>query len=276
MLLERELTSAEIVVSNFRIGIEGYSDEIEAQEIVYLSGGVKVKGYVVAPTGRADPLPCIVYNRGGNRELGLLHAGHLRYFAFLASKGYVVMASQYRGCAGGEGNDEFGGSDVLDVTTLLKLADNLSVVDRHRKYLYGGSRGGMMTYLAIKAGADVCAAVVLCGATDLFDLASFRPEMYTEVMLPLIGDMEEKKDEYIHRSAVYWPQDITVPVLIIHGEDDERLPVEQAKRLCDGLDAAGRKYRLVLLPDTGHDIMLNNRELVDREVFAWFEQHSVV
>lgn len=53
--------------------------------------------------------PCIIYNRGGNRDFGSLKvATGATLMGMLAAQGYVVIASQYRGNAGGEGAEEFG------------------------------------------------------------------------------------------------------------------------------------------------------------------------
>jgi dipeptidyl aminopeptidase/acylaminoacyl peptidase len=78
-------------------------DQIEIKSITYLSDGLNVKGYLVAPKN-AEKLPCVIFNRGGNREFGAwndLAAAAL--LGRVASWGYVVVASQYRGNAGGEG-----------------------------------------------------------------------------------------------------------------------------------------------------------------------------
>lgn len=68
----------------------------------------------------------------------------------MASWGYVVVASQYRGNDGGEGIEQFGGDDVNDVLNLIPVLNQLPKADTSRVGIEGGSRGGMMTYLAMK------------------------------------------------------------------------------------------------------------------------------
>jgi dipeptidyl aminopeptidase/acylaminoacyl peptidase len=108
-----------------------------------------VKGYLAVPK-RGDRLPCLIFNRGGNRGFGALTDGYAAMvLGKLATWGYVVAASQYRGNAGGEGREEFGGADLQDVLHLIPLLESLPQADTSRLGMYGWSRGGLMTYLAL-------------------------------------------------------------------------------------------------------------------------------
>jgi dipeptidyl aminopeptidase/acylaminoacyl peptidase len=94
-------------------------------------------------------LPLIIYNRGGNREFSKLTPWMQYGFYDFVSNGFVVIGSQYRGNDGGEGHEEFGGADVHDVVNLIPLAKSLGYVDMSNVFMFGESRGGMMTYLAL-------------------------------------------------------------------------------------------------------------------------------
>lgn len=116
--------------------------EVVVQRIAYLSDGLRVQGYIAEPIAGKD-LPAIIFNRGGNREFGALtDARAIRTLGTLAREGYVVVASQYRGNAGGEGQEEFGGTDVNDVLNLIALLEQHPRVDASRIGMYGWSRGG--------------------------------------------------------------------------------------------------------------------------------------
>jgi dipeptidyl aminopeptidase/acylaminoacyl peptidase len=88
-----------------------------------------------------------------------------------------VAASQYRGNAGGEGVEQFGGDDVNDVLSVILLLEQPPRVDPERIGLYGWSRGGMMTYLALTRTPRIRAAVIGAGLADAFRLVTLRPEM---------------------------------------------------------------------------------------------------
>ena len=63
------------------------------------------------------------------------------YLEYLASRGYVVAASQYRGNLYSEGRDEYGGQDVDDILNLIAKVKKLSYVDRENIFMIGFSRG---------------------------------------------------------------------------------------------------------------------------------------
>ena len=91
-------------------------------DIQYLSDGLRVTGMLAVPRGPGK-YPCIILNRGGNLEFGAwTHASFAGFVGPLVDAGYVVIASQYRGNAGGEGKEEFGGADVDDVLNLIPLS----------------------------------------------------------------------------------------------------------------------------------------------------------
>src|SRR5512139_2559246 len=139
---------------------------VVVREIEYASDGLRVVGYVAKPEAPGT-WPALIFNRGGNREFGALDDGRaVKRLGSYASWGYVVVASQYRGNAGGEGREEFGGKDVNDVLNLLPLLDAMPEVDRGRIGMIGWSRGGMMTYLALARSDRIRAAVVGAGLAD--------------------------------------------------------------------------------------------------------------
>src|SRR6185369_5227400 len=109
----------------------------------------------------------IIYNRGGNREFSKLMPWMQYGFYDFVSNGFVVIGSQYRGNDGGEGREEFGGAEVRDVLNLIPLAKSLDYVDMSNVFMFGESRGGMMSYLALAYNIPVGAAATIGGAVDL-------------------------------------------------------------------------------------------------------------
>jgi len=165
-----------------------FIDSITVQSITYSSDGLKVKGYLVIPAGKG-PFPCLIVNRGGNREFGAISDnGAVARLGSMAHWGYVVIASQYRGVAGGEGMEEFGGADVDDVLNLIPALESLPEADTSRIGMWGGSRGGMMTYLALARTDRLRAAVIAAGVSGSFDTVKRRPSMETEVYAELVPD----------------------------------------------------------------------------------------
>ena len=120
------------------------------EKIIYSSDGLRVRGYISYPSDKSKKYPCVIWNRGGIGNKGAIDSFTARgIYGQLASWGYVVFATQYRGNDGGEGQDEFGGDDVNDVLNLIPLADEIDNADATKWGIEGWSRGGMMTYLAL-------------------------------------------------------------------------------------------------------------------------------
>jgi dipeptidyl aminopeptidase/acylaminoacyl peptidase len=232
-----------------------FSAGVEAFRIAYQSSGLRVIGFIVKPRKIAGKVPLLIYNRGGAENRGLIGTVELsNLLSFWASRGYVVLASQYRGNDGGEGEDTWGGDDVQDVINLVHVGEELPYVDVSRTLMLGASRGGLMTYLAIRHGLNLKAAAVMCGVSNLFDMYRYRGAPMKEILIRLVGDPSSHIDAYVRRSPVFWVEDIKVPLLIVHGAKDVNVPVEQTRILVKKLDELGKDYQYIEYPEAEHDL----------------------
>ena len=248
---------------------------IDCLKIHYLSDGLKVVGYLVKPHDNARH-PAIVYNRGGFLDIGKLDPSNLLDFFQLASKGFIVLASQYRGNDGGEGREELGGADVNDVINLRNLAAALPYVDSKNIFLYGLSRGGMMTFLALRRGVTVNAAAVVGAVIDLEDtltvMRQHSPRM-ADAITSLIPDFSSRGVITLReRSAINWPEAISVPLLVLHGTKDEEVPVSEARAFDSKLTALKKSHEVVLYENDIHEVVIHRHER-DQRVVSWFEGH---
>ena len=231
--------------------------QLNFYKISYLSDGLQVTGYLVEPK-KEGKYPCIISNRGGNRDFGQWSETGLVFFlGTMASWDYVVIASQYRGNDGGEGVEEFGGKDVNDVLNLVSTLKEVPKADTNRIGIQGGSRGGMMTYLALKESCAFKAASVTAGAANSFANIKSRPEMETHVYSELIPNYWENKEaELKARSAVYWADEMckTTPLLIMHGSADWRVLPEESMELVEKLYKVKHPTRFILFEGADHGI----------------------
>lgn len=250
-------------------------EQVELKRITYLSDGLKVKGYLAMPK-MGEKLPCVIFNRGGNREVGALDDRRAaRILGPVASWGYIVVASQYRGNTGGEGKEEFGGRDVNDVLNLIPMLESLPQADATRIGMYGWSRGGMMTYLALAKTSHIVAAVVGAGAADLFDGAKRRPEMETKVYAQLIPNYNQNKErELTARSALRWPEKLykKTPILLLHGSSDWRVHPTEALAMASALYNSKHPFRFVFFEGGDHGLSEHRAE-VDRLVKDWLDSY---
>jgi dipeptidyl aminopeptidase/acylaminoacyl peptidase len=250
--------------------------QVSCSRFTYESDGLKVKGFLIVPK-KSGRYPCIIYNRGGTRDFGKITDSALltRGLANIAASGYVVIASQYRGSDGGEGDDEFGGSDVNDVLNLIELLHEIPAADTSRLGMIGWSRGGIMTYMTLARTNRMKAAVVGGGVADLFTLRASRPEFDSIIFPSTIPDYVKNKDEALRsRSAMYWPEKINknTPLLIMHGTSDWRAPLGQVLAFAEKLHKSDHPFRLVVFEGGQHSLIEFRREYIHQTI-DWFNAY---
>jgi len=274
---QTEYVNADSIISSaeaFIPGIRSAANNVRYYHISYLSDGLKVKGYLAVPK-QPGKYPCIIFNRGGNREFGAItDAVFLRVIGKLAASGYVVGASQYRGNAGGEGIEEFGGKDVNDVLNMIPLFSQLPQADTGKIGMFGWSRGGMMTYLALTKTTKIKAAVIGSGMADLFKTIESRPEFDT-LWVGLIPHFTDNKQEALkQRSATWFADKINknTPILILQGTADWRVPTNQVLDLVNILYRNKQPFRFILYEGGEHSLR-EHRGDSDNQIENWFNTY---
>jgi len=224
------------------------------------SDGTELEAILTLPPGRGEAnLPMVLLPHGGP------HGISDDWFydtdsQFLANRGYLVLQVNYRG-SGGRGPNfkeagylQWGTRIQQDLIDGVKWAVEEKYADPKRVCVFGASFGGYSAMMAtIRApGLFKCAV----GYAGVYDLAM----MYDK------GDVKELKSGRSYLRTVIGKSDadlaanspdkladkIGVPVLLIHGEDDERAPFAQAKAMRAALDAAHKPYEWISKPGEGH------------------------
>jgi dipeptidyl aminopeptidase/acylaminoacyl peptidase len=212
-----------------------------------------------------------VYNRGGTGDFGMIKIGMLftGIIALLAKNGYAIIATQYSGVAGGEGKDEMGGSEILDVLNLHKIIQKISFIDTSRIGMYGGSRGGMMTYLALTHTKWLKAAVTVSALSDLLVNEKFRPEMIEHYKRVFGGSIKEKKK----RSATYWPEHFPkkVPLLIMCGTADWRVSPQESMHLVEKLYEQKVPVRFISFEGADNGLS-EHKDEASEQTLKWFNR----
>ena len=278
LILNREeikLNSTQLKMIKSGWGNEAVENSI-VEKITYLSDNLKVKGYVAYPKDSSRNYPCIIWNRGGIGNAGAIDSFNAKgIFGQLASWGYVVFASQYRGNDGGEGADGFGGDDLNDVLNLTPLAEEFPQADSDIWGIEGWSRGGMMTYLTLTRSNIFKAAVVTGGIANLrcnADESKFMKRLYQVTMGKYgSGEFQGKCDS---RSIINSAHNLSsnTPILIMHGTHDKRVLPHDSLDLSYKLLENNIPCRLIMF-EGGDHFLKSHRKEVDKLRRMWFKKY---
>ncbi|OHX67837.1 alpha/beta hydrolase family protein [Flammeovirga pacifica] len=244
-------------------------ESIDFYTIIYKSAPKLVNAIIATPK-KEGQFPVILFNRGGNKEEGKLAKAKVLFsligISRLVDEGNILMASCYRE------EDEFGGDDINDVLNLTETAKEIQKADIKHIGLIGWSRGGMMTYLALKKSNAFTTAVVGNGPTDMFSLIKERPEMETKVCAKLIPNYEINKEEELKkRSAIFWADELNknTSLLLLCGSNDKRVNPQQARNMASKLKAISYDYKIMEF-DTDHNFS-NKSEELNQLLIQWFK-----
>ena len=262
---------------------ETYKNALDCHFIAYPVGDLTIRGVYVRPKGHeGKDLPVLIVNRGGNGPYRAWNFNRLFQRVLpIANDGYVVIGSQYRGSRKGDdasiyGSDEFGGEDINDVLALFELIDQLPGADGSRIGMYGWSRGGFMALMVATKTGRLKAMAVGGTPTDLAAELEARPEMERVFRARIPNYDENKHDALEARSVVHWADkiDADLPILILHGEQDDRVTLNSALELADVLRALQHPHKLVTYKAGSHGLLERNEEVID-ELATWFGTYLV-
>ena len=242
--------------------------------------GLDRKGVLITPAGYAAgrAYPTVVLTHPG--DLPWWTGWHATWWAWgqlLASRGYVVFLPNTRGVTG-EGrkmNDAIGDWGGLAYQDLVDGVDALvqrGIADPERLGIGGWSNGGFMTEWAITHTTRFRAAIALAGHSDFFSLYGTS---YGRVPLQIaLGDPYADRSVYDERSPIHFIRSCKTPTLILHGANDQGVPVSQGYELYTALQKLGVESEMVVYPREGHSIReRGHQEDLQKRVLAWFDRH---
>jgi dipeptidyl aminopeptidase/acylaminoacyl peptidase len=229
--------------------------------------GLELNGYLTLPLGRGQKnLPMVTLVHGG--PYGVRDVwGFDPLVQFLANRGYAVLQVNYRGSGGyGEefyhkGRHEVGGAIQDDIADMTQWAVQQGIADPRRLAIMGASYGGYSTLFALAQTPNLFrCGIAYAAVSDWNSLFRFWKEehWYSRDSLRfwavLAGDMkdEEERRRLAAVSPVNLAAQIRAPLLIMHGEDDTQVPVDQAHNMVTALKKAGHPPETLFLGEVGH------------------------
>ena len=248
--------------------------------------GETLWAYVTARPGQG-PRPTVVMPHGGPESRD--HYGFDFFVQYLAAQGYVVIQPNFRGSGSSgrafaeAGYRQWGARMQDDVTDAVRHLIDTGETDPQRICIVGGSYGGYVALAGVMLTPELYrCAVAVAGVSDLPESLrndrseSGRSSMSYQYWLRSMGDPRQNRDALIAASPARQAASIQAPVLLIHGEDDENVPIRQSELMDEALRNAGRDVRFVRVPDSGH-VWANwdaeHRLTLLRETETFLEQH---
>ena len=245
-------------------------------------GRAELSGYLLFPSARAEKIPLLLWVHGG--PSGCWAPGFNLEVQCALSEGFAVLLPNPRGSTG-RGNvyasaeHAFDGGAANDILCLLDEAlRRYPCLDQSRVSVLGGSYGGYMAAWLTGTTARFRSAVVLKGVTNWL----FIHFNSSQAGQPIFDDYRDFQDflvDTVKTSPVYYAQDVNAPTLIIHGEKDQQVPVENAHQYYTALKDChpDLPVRLMLVPDACHSYTrdaLPDYLAIQRETLGWLNLYG--
>jgi len=243
-------------------------DDMEIGAFMYLPPGAK----------KGDKVPFIISAHGGPESQ--FRPYFIRNFQYFALNGFGILAVNPRGSSGY--GQEFLDMDnykdrwksVKDYEMATRWLIDQGYADPDHIGVTGGSYGGYMTLACMTTNPDLYAAGI-----DNVGIANF----YTFLMNTSSYRRALRESEYgplsdsaflVDISPLTHVDKIAAPLMIIHGENDPRVPVGEARQMAEAISARGGIVDTLIFPDEGHGVAKRPNMLVQyRRMVDFFKEH---
>jgi dipeptidyl aminopeptidase/acylaminoacyl peptidase len=201
------------------------------------------------------------------------------YTQMLASAGYAVLRTNYRG-SWGRGVDfangvigDMGGKDFQDMLYGVDYLIAQGLVDGERLAIGGWSNGGYLAAWAVTQTTRFKAAIMGAGIADWFNMHAQTNILDADLLL-LDADPLENPDAYRRSSPMTYAKRVKTATLILHGENDPAVPVAQAYAFYRALCERNVPVELVVYPREGHGLREKEHGLdEDTRLLRWLEKY---
>ena len=241
-----------------------------------------IQGWYVPPLETSSPHPAILYIHGGPQVS--YGESFFHEMQALAAQGYGVIMLNPRG-GSGYGQDfvssilnNYGDEDYQDLMNGLDFVlDQHPEINQEALYVAGGSYGGFMTNWIVTHTNRFRAAVTQRSISNWISFygASDIGPSFVEFQL---GRDLSQADELWKMSPLAYAANAKTPLLVIHGEQDLRCPLEQGQQMYIAMKKYGVETRFVTFPDSSHGLsregLPNLRMERLQEISDWFKTYS--
>jgi dipeptidyl aminopeptidase/acylaminoacyl peptidase len=222
--------------------------------------GMAIDGFLVKPIGyqAGQKYPLVVSIHGG--PAGMYGVDWFHEFQVYAGRGWGVFFCNPRGSTGyGRAFQravalEWGGKAYTDIMTgVEKVLRENSWIDRGKLGVTGGSYGGFMTNWIVSHTNMFKAAVTLRSISNFISDEGTRDGAYQHDK-DFGGDLYHNFDLYWKYSPMRYAKDVKTPTLVLHSDNDLRVPLEQGEQWFRALQHFGVTSEFVIFPRENHNL----------------------
>ena len=247
------------------------------ERVTYFSrDGLEIPAYLTRPqTSTKQPPAAVVLPHGGPWARDFITYND--WAQFFANRGYVVLQPNYRGSSGygtlfeNRGHGEWGEGMQRDLDDAVHWLIEQEIADPERICIAGGSYGGYAALMASIESTDLFkCAIAFAPVTDIEKYAdSFSQSPYRKSMQSMI--LGENSAEVIRsNSPVQRSNDVGIPLLIIHGTSDIRVPIYHSRDMVEALNQSKVDVTYLELEGESHFLSQPSNRI---EVFRAMEKH---
>ncbi|NRR29202.1 S9 family peptidase [Oxalobacteraceae bacterium] len=228
--------------------------------------GLSIPAWLTLPKNQDKHLPMVVLVHGGPFVRGGEWAWNAQA-QFLASRGYAVLEPEFRGSTGfgskhaQAGWKQWGLAMQNDIADGARWAIAQGIADPKRICIAGASYGGYAALMGLINDPDLFrCGIAWAAVTDLaarysnhYSVLSDLPDDYKEYGMPLlVGDPVKDADQLRATSPLQQAARIQRPLLLAHGSDDLRVPLDQGKSLYQALKGKNPGLEWIQYDGEGH------------------------
>lgn len=261
----------------------------------YLSDGLKIYGLLTVPNGDKpkNGWPVIIFNHGYIQPSTYVTTErYVAYVEAFARNGYIVFKSDYRGHGNSQGQPEgayYSPAYTIDVLNALSTLKKYKDADPNRIGMWGHSMGGNITLRSlVVVPRDIKAAVIWGGVLGTYDdlmnnwqrrvrYIPSSPEMANrnrsrQDLIIKFGTPQTNPDFWNSIDPNHYLADISAPIQLHTGGDDEEVPVVFSSGLKDRLEKMDKIVQYYDYPGDDHNIRYNFNTAIQRSV-EFFDKH---
>ena len=223
--------------------------------------------------------PCVIMIHGGPE--GQIRPDFNPLAQFYLYKGFAIALPNVRGSSGyGRtfntlDNVELRLNSVKDISSLVNYLGTIPKIDSSKIIVYGGSYGGYMVLGCMTEYPELFAAGIdVVGISNFVTFLEHTASWRRKLREVEYGSLEHDRDFLESISPIHKANNITSPLMIVHGKNDERVPLSETNQMYQTLQKNAVPVELLVFEDEGHGVVkTHNKTILYKRIIEFLEKY---